>query len=99
MNAASGVVIGTNTPNTLAALTISGDLRIQPNSKDTLICDANTKGTMKSVATGGQLCSCFCDGQSRQATLETPTCIRACDINKKGLNSLETICDNEVWSG
>lgn len=54
---------------------------------------------MKSVATGGALCSCFCDGAKRQATLETPTCIRACDTNKQGLNALNSICDNVIRSG
>jgi hypothetical protein len=99
VNATSGVAVGTDTPNALATLTVNGDLRIQPNVADTNICNATTKGTMKSVnTTGGQLCACFCDGRAWQASLETPSCIRACDTNKQGLNALDKICDTKIRS-
>ncbi|MDR0607181.1 MAG: hypothetical protein LBG52_02250, partial [Candidatus Peribacteria bacterium] len=89
VKAKSGVVVSTDTPNEIVALTVSGDLRIQPNGGDTSGCNATTQGTMKSVMTGGQLCSCFCDGAAWQTVLDTPQCVKAC---KDPRVNLQYIC-------
>jgi hypothetical protein len=95
VSAKSGVAIATDSPNTAAALTVSGDLRIQHYTSDTNICNTTTIGTTKSVATGNQLCACFCDGKGWQAVLDTPQCVNAC---KDPRNDLKTICDyTDLW--
>ncbi|MDR3169732.1 MAG: hypothetical protein LBU27_08610 [Candidatus Peribacteria bacterium] len=96
VNANNGVAVSTGSPNTIAALTINGDLRIQQYTSDTSSCNDKTLGTIKSVvASGNQLCACFCDGNGWQAVLDTPKCVKACPDPR---NNLTLQCNTALWA-
>jgi hypothetical protein len=91
---AKGVVVGKDTPNPDAALSIKGALRIQYNEKknDQLgtgsKCGKELEGTVKTVEAvyndgnnnTTQYCPCRCnDKQQRIPLLTTPQCTNACE--------------------
>jgi hypothetical protein len=95
---AHGVVVGYHTPHPSAILTLSGsngDLRIQANTaKDTNSCGPDTLGVVKSVKNnrnGALVCSCFCDGQNRNAVIDSQNCINTCG-DPRAASGTELIC-------
>ncbi|MDR0369067.1 MAG: hypothetical protein LBH96_00595 [Candidatus Peribacteria bacterium] len=84
IQAASGIVVGNNTPHKVAKLTINGtngDLRIQANpAKDTTTCNATTLGVIKSVpsSVNGKVCPCFCNGSTWNTMIDSPSCTTVC---------------------
>jgi hypothetical protein len=109
VNAGNGVAVGTNTPVSNTALTVSGDLRIGVDSQKNaqITCNASNKGVTKSVltmsnhlsgATAGrtpQTCACFCDGSAWRATSDVPQCIRACGDPQ---DNLQANCDTTIFA-
>jgi hypothetical protein len=90
---AKGMVVGKNTPNKVATLSIKGGLRVQYNEKKNQelgtgkVCDAALVGTIKTVKAlynsgsenSNQYCPCLCTGKEWTSMLMTPQCINACE--------------------
>jgi hypothetical protein len=81
INAQRGMAIRTNDPHAFAALTVSGDIRIQDDNikNDQITCDSTTAGTMKTIPLSNTtVCSCLCDGKSWQSVIDTVECKKQC---------------------
>jgi hypothetical protein len=84
IKAQRGMVVRTNEPHLLAALTVSGDVRVEEDvtkNSEIITCTGSIAGTVKTVTWSGDLtCSCVCNGTTKnwESVLDTQECKNKC---------------------
>lgn len=79
INGAGGMVIGKETPHgeEKVDVNLKGDLRIQENTRDSLLT-TNNAGIIKTINTGGVSCLCSGEGSSWKNIVQSTQCIQVC---------------------